>query len=89
MSSIMRRRSGLTGSTVIKVSCLKRGEPHDLQTEPDNLDTRRLFSCAAAAPYRASGLVQCPLCEIAPTGAVTNSSADVATPRRFSAYFEA
>jgi hypothetical protein len=57
MSSIMRRRSGLTGSWVIEISCLKWGlEPHDLQTgraEPDSFD---MITGAAARAITASAV---------------------------------
>ena len=46
MSSIMRRRSGLTGSVDMEVSCLKVGEPTIFRQDGPNFtaytpDTRR------------------------------------------------
>ncbi len=57
MSSIMRRRSGLTGYWLIEISCLKWGlKPLDLQTglaAPDSFD---VITSATARAITASAV---------------------------------
>jgi hypothetical protein len=57
MSSIIRWRSGVTDWVVIDVSCLKRGEPHDLQTDRAELHRFGMTANAATAVIPRSGLV--------------------------------